>query len=112
MREFIYKLLRLEYVPEHCENCERLMLLLEDEKRRHDKLIANLLTPKVETVVDSAIDYQPRPSRYTPWSVTQQKLEAADRIKADELRKSTAIADAKKKIEELEKETGVKEENA
>lgn len=108
MREFLYKLFRLEYEREVCSNCERLMLLLEDEKRRHNKLIDNLLTPKSEPTVNTLpTDWQPRQSKYTPWSVTQQKLEAADKIKAEELRKSAAIADAKKKIESLEKEIGI-----
>lgn len=108
MREFIYKLFRLEYERDHCENCERLMLLLEDEKRRHDKLINNLLTPDVKiTTNDLPADWQPKPSRHTPWAVTRQKLEEADKLKAEELRTATAVRDAKKKIEALEKETGI-----
>ena len=108
MREFIYKLFRLEYERSFCANCEKLMHLLEDEKRRHDKLINNLLTPKEDNTAKALPeDFRPMQSRHTPWSVTQQRLEAADKIRAEEIKKAQSITNAKKKIEALEKEVGV-----
>lgn len=107
MKEFLFKLFRLEWEKPKCENCENLLLLIESERLRSERLMQAILQ-RTEPIRDIPRELPPeayaqRPHRYTPWSVTRQKLEEADRIKAASMRKSGQVMEEKRKIEAQER---------
>ena len=98
IKQLLYKWFGLSDDP--CESCEilRERLLQSDAERK--ELLHRLLdkdTPEPPPAKEE--DLVPIKPQFTPWRVRQQMLEAEDRKKAQLM---------KDRVEELEKELGVK----
>jgi hypothetical protein len=117
------KLFNLEQRPE-CESCAYFRALFEQELMRSERLVESLAKLGLrESSPPSPIPqsaFQPVPSKYTPWSVLRQQLESADRKKflEEQQRAEAKIQvpkidkDAEKRIETLEKELDLEEEDS
>lgn len=101
----------LETKPK-CENCEYFRHLFEQELMRSERMVEMLAKlnqgGNATPVVIPPEAYKPLPSRYTPWSVVKNKLEADDRTLAEQKRKERQILTEKERIEALEKELDIK----
>lgn len=99
MKEFFFKLFRLEWEPAPCETCEVLKLQLALEREEKKKLLDLILNKdeKVEAPQTPETPVRVTRSSYIPWSVRRQMLEEESRNKTRE----------KEITENLEKELGI-----
>jgi hypothetical protein len=117
MKEFLFKLFRLEYDQPHCESCETLKLLLEAERRDKNRLLDAILADKDrEREPEIKVAPQPIMPKHLPWAVVKQQLEEKDRMQAEQTRKdqqarNTVITNANS-VEDLERELGVVNDEA
>lgn len=76
-----------------CQTCEYLKLQLEKSESERNRLINSLLNKSVDSTV--AVEETEikalNTSRYLPWHIKRQQLEAADKIKAEELREAEKL---------------------
>lgn len=109
------KLFKLD--PAQCSNCEHLKLLIEQERIERGRLIQSILDSGRSIPIPQSTlpeNYKPLQSKYTPWSVVKNQLEAKDRALAEQQRKEGQILAEKEKerarIAALEKELDIPEE--
>lgn len=86
LKEIIYKLFKIDEKP--CASCEVLREQLSVVNIEKEKLL-NLILEKNKPVPEPQIDTEelkPITSKYVPWKVRREMLEAEDREKARVLR--------------------------
>lgn len=88
-----------------CLSCERLALLLEQEKAEKKRLLDIVLDDKVETQSETPFDPRPVGPRFTSQRVLREQLTKKYRVVP-----KTEEVSSDKSIEELEDELGVKED--
>lgn len=114
IERLLEKLFGLDSV--HCESCIHLRSVLEQEMMRSERMVETLARAGVTNPTPSRMpeDYKPLPSKYTPWSVVKNQLEAKDRTLAEQRRKEAQILLERQKdaarIAKLEKELDIPEE--
>lgn len=102
LRLLLYKIFRLEPVP--CASCEVLREALTVSERERRELLQRLLAPPTPIPVElEKEELTPITPKFIPWRVRQQMLEQEDQQKAKLMR------DKQKEIDDLEKETGIKD---
>jgi len=98
-----------------CQSCEILKTQLEISNYEKKKLLDTILSSNQSEVPQEKELPIPIRPKHTPWEVTKNALEAADRKQAELMREHQRTVDELKKnlgpsIEKLEEELGVKED--
>lgn len=107
MKEFLFKLFRLEWEPKRCESCELLKMLLESERRDKLKILDKLINPpEVELTPISSEPPKPIGASSVPWHVMRRRLEEQHKLKK-EVEEGNKLVD--QQVEKLEKELGLEE---
>jgi hypothetical protein len=86
-----------------CESCETLKRQLEIRNHEYELLLNRVLEKPAQVVEDKTPMELSRP-RHIPWRVRQQELEAADRQRAELLKKAPQPIVEPPTTEDLEKE--------
>jgi hypothetical protein len=88
----------------HCKSCEVLSLQLERTQNQLNQILQSIIQPRMIEQTGPVEEIQPiRQSRYVPFSVKKQMLEAESRRQAELMRD---------KIKEVEESIGLKDATA
>ena len=125
MFDWLRELKEIWHEKAPCESCEILKVELSSLRREKELLLQHALYGKsLEPERIEAPEPQPLPSRHKPWKVKQQELEAADRVKAQQILREFRTKESAARntnpvpiaftpastIEELEQNLGIVEE--
>lgn len=95
-----------------CPTCDvyRVQLDLANyDKKKLLELIEKMNNPPVAEEKEPPLEVKPIQSRSVPWNVRKNMLETEDKLAAEKLRaKAAEIKDDSEKLDDLEKEVGVK----
>lgn len=108
IKEILYKLFRIEPLP--CNTCEVLRGMLEQTNSEKKYLLEQLLKEPEIIQETSTEEFKPiKTTKFTPWHVRRQILEAEDRKQAQIIKdkKKEMEEAAKLQVDKLEKELGV-----
>ncbi len=96
--EKVFKLEKEEVLP--CASCERLHLLLEQERVEKGKLLSVIISKGEPAPATTSVTKEPIKPSFIPWHVRKQQLEAQDRVQAKILRD---LQNVDKEIEDANK---------
>ncbi len=113
----IEKVFNLE--KEQCASCEHLHLLVEQERAEKTRLLATIVEmsrPLEKAIPEPIKAPQPIKSRYVPWQVRKNEMEAMDRKRAQILKEQglgqISVDDLQKEMDSVEKEIEDASDNA